>query len=170
MKKIYIAVAAAVVLLLAGYVAAGPYLALNGIRDGIVAQDEAVLAEHIDFPVLRESMKEEIAGVMTARMAERAGGDPEMAAMGQLFASKMVEVMVDKVVTPQGLAMLTSTKEASQELTKDNVLADLNVAYEGLNRAVVTQANKPDAKLVLSRQGLKWRLTGVRLPTTETAQ
>jgi hypothetical protein len=170
MKKVYIAVATALVLAFAGYVAAGPHLALNGIRDGIVAQDEAALAEHVDFPVLRESMKTELATAMTARMAERAGGDPQLAAMGQLFASKMIEVMVDKVVTPQGLAMMTSTNGAGDGLTKDNVLAGLSVSYEGLNSAVVTQADKPDTKLILTRQGLKWRLTGIRLPRTEAAQ
>ncbi|MGE3476876.1 MAG: DUF2939 domain-containing protein [Rhodospirillaceae bacterium] len=170
MKKILIAAGAVIVLLVAGYAAAGPHLALNGIREGVVAQDEAALAEHIDFPAFRESMKEQIAEVMTARMAARAGGDPEMAAMGQLFASKMVEVMVDKVVTPAGLAMMTSAKGADEALSKDNVLKDDHVSYEGLDRAVVTQAGSQDAKLVLSRRGLKWRLTGVRLPAPEAAQ
>lgn len=169
MKKVYLAIGAVLVLLVAGYIAAGPYLALNGIRDGIVAQDEEALAAHIDFPVLRESMKEQIAAVMTARMEERSGGDPEMAAMGRLFASKMVEVMVDKIVTPAGLAMMTSTKGAEEGLNKDNVLADLGVSYEAWDRAVITQADKPDATLILSRQGLTWRLTGVRLQPKEAA-
>ncbi|MGE3334975.1 MAG: DUF2939 domain-containing protein [Rhodospirillaceae bacterium] len=169
MKKIYLA-GAALVLLAAGYVAAGPYLALNEIRDGIVAQDEAALAAHIDFPVLRESMKEQIAAAMTARMEERSGGDPEMVAMGKLFASKMVEVMVDKIATPAGLAMMTSTKGVEEGLNKDNVLADFDISYEAWDRAVVTQAEKPDATLILSRQGLSWRWTGVRLQPKDAAQ
>ncbi len=170
MKKVYLAAAAALVLLVGGYIAAGPYLALNGIRDGIVAEDEAALAAHIDFPVLRESMKEQIAAAMTARMEERSGGDPEMIAMGKLFASKMVEVMVDKIATPAGLAMMTSTKGAEERLNKDNVLTGLGVSYEAWNRVVVTQAHKPDATLVLSREGLSWRWTGVRLQPKDAAQ
>jgi hypothetical protein len=174
MKKIYIAVAVALVLLFAGYVAAGPYLALDGIREGIVAQDQDTLEKHIDFPVLRDSMKQQLAAAMTARLAEKSaesGLGDAAEAMGALFASKMVEVMVDKIVTPAGLAMMTSAEAARNEgLTKDNVLDDLDVSYEGLNRVVVTQGGNPDAKLVLTRQGLSWRLTGVQLPTSEVAE
>ena len=54
---------AAVVILLvvfAGYIAAGPFLTIHAIREAVQAQDAAELSRHIDFPALRASFRQQL--------------------------------------------------------------------------------------------------------------
>lgn len=167
MKKILIALGTLVALSVA-YVAAGPYLALNGIRDGIVDQDVEALAEHIDFPILRENVKAQMNAYMMTQM-QKTAGESDMAAgfaaMGMMFAGKMIDGMIDNLMTPAGISALTRPKGgASDEASRENVMADVDIDYSGFSRATVTPQNNPDLKLILSRQGWSWRLTNILFP------
>ena len=56
MKK-WIALALAAVLLVLAWVAAGPYMTIRAIQQAVQAQDAGELAEQVDFPALRASLK-----------------------------------------------------------------------------------------------------------------
>jgi hypothetical protein len=72
MKKwIALALVLASLLALGAYVAAGPFLAMNGIRTALAEQDAAKLSRHIDFPALRVSLKAQVEDAMARRPGER---------------------------------------------------------------------------------------------------
>ena len=56
--KLAVALIVAVLLAIAGYVAAGPYLTVRAIKDALREQDSAAHAEQVDFPMLREAAHE----------------------------------------------------------------------------------------------------------------
>ena len=61
MKKWLVGSAALAVLLgLATYVVAGPYLAIHGIRAALAEQDTAKLQRHVDFPSLRVNLRAQV--------------------------------------------------------------------------------------------------------------
>ena len=59
MKKL-IAIAAVALVLLAGYVVAGPYLVVHAITGAIEERDAPALAKHVDFPALRRNLGAQI--------------------------------------------------------------------------------------------------------------
>ena len=58
MKK-WLTLIVVVLLVVAGWIAAGPYLTINAIRSAVQEQDAAKLSQHIDFPALRTSLKQQ---------------------------------------------------------------------------------------------------------------
>ncbi|MGK9518003.1 DUF2939 domain-containing protein, partial [Salmonella enterica subsp. enterica] len=59
MKKVLVLLLIAL-LALAGYVAAGPFLAIRGIRAALERRDVAALDEHVDFAAVRASLRAQI--------------------------------------------------------------------------------------------------------------
>ena len=47
-----------------GYVAAGPLITISQIKSGIEEQDSEKLSDNIDFPVLRQNMKDQFNAVI----------------------------------------------------------------------------------------------------------
>ena len=45
-------------LLLFGYIAAGPYIAIHNIKTGFITKDSVKLSENIDFSALRQNLKD----------------------------------------------------------------------------------------------------------------
>ena len=104
MKK-WLALPVLAAVLLLGYAAAGPFLAYNGIREAVKAQDTAALAEHVDFPVLRGNLKARIDDYVV----RRAGPGMQSNVFGAFavrVASGLAGGLVDTLVTPAGLAAL----------------------------------------------------------------
>ena len=59
MRK-FVFIAPAVLVSVIAYVAAGPYITIVQIKKGIAEQDSEQLAEKIDFPMLRQELKEQL--------------------------------------------------------------------------------------------------------------
>ncbi len=59
MKKVILIISLLLVSAMA-YLAAGPFLTLRAIGSGVVEQDSDILAATINFPVLRQNLKEQI--------------------------------------------------------------------------------------------------------------
>ena len=75
MKKI----GAAVVLvgaLVGGVYYASPYLVLNELRQAVAAKDSEVLKELIDFPSVRQSLKDQFNVILASNMAAEAKDNP----------------------------------------------------------------------------------------------
>ncbi len=47
-------------MLLLGWVAAGPFMAINAMRKAVEAQNSAALSSHVDFPALRRNLKAQV--------------------------------------------------------------------------------------------------------------
>jgi hypothetical protein len=171
----------AVLLLLVGYVAAGPYLTVRAIKDALQEQDASALAEEVDFPALRTSLKAQLLD----EMVREAGPDVQASAFGAFaltMATGLVNGTVDAMVTPIGLGALMegralwrntrdgfrrpATDAEGQALPPPQPWRDADYRYESPSRFTITtrdEAGKP-LVFVLRRTGLQWRLADIRLP------
>jgi hypothetical protein len=172
-KLLVIGLLLAAVLGLAAYVAAGPYLAIHGIRTALAEQDTGRLQKHVDFPALRVNLRAQVEDAL----ARRAGTDVASNLFGAAalsIANSLLGRGVDTLVTPMGIAAIlegrATWKRAVGETYAPAVPADpLKEAthrYESLSRftATIHDADGDPLVFVFTRQGLRWRLTDIRLP------
>jgi len=185
MKK-WIALIVAVAVLLAGYVAAGPYLTVRAIRDAVREQDSAALADRVDFPALRASLKAQLVDAMV----REAGPEAQASVLGGFaltMATGLVNGTVDAMVTPMGLAGVMQgralwkssvdsfrrqpTDADGQPLPQPEPWQDADFRYESLSRFTITTRDESGRPLVfvLRRDGLAWKLADIRLPLERAA-
>lgn len=158
-----------------------PYLTLHAMRNAAQAHDAAALAQHVDFPRVRESLKHQLHAV-TDRKAEEAG-DNVLARAGAAFGAALgnfvADKLVDTLVTPERLAdAMREGKVPGREPDVNTPPGDGSDAADrekrwaferrGVN-VFVAQAlgrdNRPDIGFVLERGGFAtWRLVGIELP------
>jgi len=179
MKK-WLALPVLAAVLLLGYVVAGPFLAYNGIRHAVEAQDTAALARHVDFPVLRSNLKAQVDDYVV----RHAGADAQASLFGAIavrIASGVAGGVVDTMVTPAGIGALLQGRSiwhrASGGGIGDNTYAhtapadplrEPDYGFESLSRFTATVHDDDGAPItfVLTRDGLQWKLTDIRLPIT----
>lgn len=181
-SKLPVLVAALLVLLAAFWAYTAPRRTLEAIREAARAGDSERLAELIDFPAVRESLKEQFRALMKDEMEKATRENPDNpfaaagAALGMMLATSVVDTLVDAAVSPSGIAKLASgdrptvlgTKKDSatdgEEDQGKNVAAEMG--YESLSRYEVKfrDPDKPEEGVTLSlrRNGLSWRLVSVR--------
>jgi len=180
MKKLA-ALLLALIVLLGGYVAAGPYLTIRAIRAAVQAQDAGALAAQVDFPVLRASLKAQLVDAMV----RRAGPDTQSSLLGSFaltVGTGMVNTAVDAMVNPAGLAALMqgrrvwrnardsfarpATDADGMPVAEAPPLKEARYRYESPSRFTATihdESGRPIV-FVLRRDGLRWRLADIRLP------
>ncbi|MEO6365286.1 MAG: DUF2939 domain-containing protein [Luteimonas sp.] len=174
MKKA-IALMLVALLALAGYVAAGPYLTMRAIRDAVRSGDHAALGDQVDFPALRTSLKAQLGD----HLIRKAGADMQSSLFGALaltVAGGALNAAVEVMVNPVGLGALMEGRqvwrnvngsvEAQPDAPGGRPLQDAATHYESLSRFTATvpdESGKP-VVFVLTRDGLQWKLSDVRLP------
>lgn len=165
-----------VAIILAIYVVAAPYITVHQIRDAAKRQDGEALSEHIDFPSIRQSFKDQANAAFAKEVLKdkKLRGSP-YADIGMAIAGVMVERLVDAYVTPAGITLLMSgdipdledgKRGKNSGDSKREPLSDASMSYESLNKFVV-RVNSTDGKqgkLVLRRRGLTWKLTEIVIP------
>lgn len=163
---------------LAGYVAAGPFIAIHGIRQALAEHDMGRLARHVDFPALRVNLRAQLQD----RIARAAGVDAQSSLLGSVLLSMAGSVAgagVDTLVTPAGVAAMLEGravwKRAGGQTVDGDTWGDtpppdpLRSArhhYDSPSRftaTTVTDGGQP-VVFVFTRQGLRWRLTDIVLP------
>jgi len=163
--------------LLIAFVAAGPYLAINGIRTALAEQDVGALERHVDFPTLRVNMKAHVEDTI----ARQGGGIAEsggfLGALGLRVASGLGGTAVDTMVTPLGIGALLQGRSMWKRAIGQTVdgdtygepqpadpLKDAVLRYESTSRftATVKDTDGEPVVAVFQRQGLRWRLTDIR--------
>lgn len=105
-------------LLIGGYIALGPLIALHEIKIGLQEQDSARLEANIDFPRLRTNLKEQLNAVVVRQAATDLKDNP-FAALGMTIASKLVDSVIDSFVTPSGLTNLAAGRTAMADQTEN---------------------------------------------------
>jgi hypothetical protein len=179
MKK-WIALAAALVLLLVGYVAAGPFLAIRGIQASLQDRDLGRLERHVDFETLRGNLRGQVESRL-AKAAEGIGGGT-FAGAAREFVGQISGHAVDAMVSPTGIAVLLEGRSLSRRITGGadagapptdpgqpaafQPLSQAETRFESPTRftATTTSAEGKPVVFVFELQGLRWRLTDVRLP------
>ncbi|NKJ48274.1 hypothetical protein CIC12_16305 [Burkholderia sp. SG-MS1] len=187
-RPLLITLVVVVVIAALGFAYASPYIALNNLKRAADARDAQTVNQYVDFPALRDSLKEQIAGMLTRRLD--ADNDSKMATIGAMIGVTLIGPLVDSYATPDGVAALlngmpprgdpgehppaaatqtpaspaagdtptTATTPASRQTT---------AGYRGLNEFVVTyrrgEANA-HYSAVFRREGLfTWKLAAINL-------
>ena len=175
MNKIIISLSVVVVVIvLIGYVIAGPHLAINDIKEAIEQGDSDQLSDNIDFPVLRVNFKEQF----NANMMKEAAADLKDNPFGLLAAglmTSMADTMVDAFITPSGLAAIMKgnrpgigQEDPISDTESREVFKDAQYTYDGLSSfsAWVPDDSGQETRFVLTREFLSWKLTNIIFPPT----
>lgn len=151
-----------------------PYLAVRGLQSAAQERNAARMADYVDFPSVRESLKASLNAMLAAEMAKASGGQANpFAALAAAFVSALVEKITDAFVSPEGLAMLMRGEKPDFQkgqptgASTDGDPFSSDAGYETFDRFVVTvkpKSGKESIGLVFTRQGLvAWKLTALRL-------
>jgi hypothetical protein len=182
MKK-WIWIAAAALAALLAYGATGPYRTVDAIREAVKAEDPRALAKQVDFPALRSSLKMQLSD----RLVREAGPDAQASpfgALGLALANGLVGGMVDAMVTPLGLAAIMEGRRTWRRIDGFGTLPpssaptaaepreplhDAEYRYESPSRftATVRDESGQPVVFVLTRDGLDWNLSDIRLPPSD---
>jgi hypothetical protein len=104
-KSVLVVVLVVVIAALLGYVYASPYLALDRMKRAADARDAQTVDEYVDFPLLRDSLKQQVAELLTRRIDTQRSGNP-LALIGAMIGAALVGPLVDSYATPDGVAAI----------------------------------------------------------------
>jgi len=177
MKK-WLILVVIILLAIAGWIAAGPFLTIHAIRSAIQEQNAAKLSQYVDFPALRTSLRQQVDDYVV----RRAGPDMQASLFGAValqLASGATDGIVDALATPAGLAAVMEGRNFWHRLSGQRRGADslattaprdplegARYAFESPSRftATVRNADGDPVVFVLARRGFAWRVTEVVLP------
>lgn len=178
MKKVVVLLVVVGVALL-GYVAAGPFLTVNAMRKAVEAQNSAALSEHIDFTLLRRNLKVQVDDYLVRRAGPEVQSHP-FGAIAVQIASGVAGSAVDALTTPAGVGAMMEGRGVLHRITGGGIdrtdsaahraprdpLQDARYGFESPSRFTATVHDEAgDATVfVLTRDGLDWKLTDIRLP------
>ena len=99
MSKSFTLFAAAAVLSGGGNLYATPYISLHQLREAVESKDLPAIERHVDFPIVRSSLKEHLKAKMSEEISSNSGDDPwgnlGMGALGYAIAQPMINMAVD---------------------------------------------------------------------------
>ncbi len=157
------------------YAIAGPYLAINGIRNVVAKGEYGELVRFVDFEKLRDSVtpqvQQRIAGGIIGRMGRGTTSDVVSG-----VTSVIAEPAIDAMVSPLGIATLLRGSALAKRLSGEvapgerpkavDPLKDAQTSFESTSLFTATVESAEGKPLVFefTRSGLAWKLTGLRLP------
>ncbi len=161
-----------IVTLVAGYIFAMPYITVYQMKIAAENHDGEALSEHIDFPLLRQHLKDQLNVQLAAEMEM---DDNPFTAIVVTFGGMLVGKVIDTYVTPAGIMELMkgespNTENTGSSIEKDTYLqpfANVSMSYASLSKFSVTvkqTESDEDVKFVLRRKGIRWKLTEILLP------
>ncbi len=167
--------AVALLVLLVGYVVAGPWLAINGIRNLVADGEYGQLWRFVDFEQLRQSLKPQIQRRIAGGVAGRMGTGDVSEAVGGVTAL-IAEPAIDAMVSPVGIATLlhgsalakraSGQRDADGKVRLQDPLRDAKTRYQSPSLFTATVPSDTGKPVVFEfrRSGLVWKLAGIRLP------
>lgn len=170
MKKSTLAISAAI-LAATAYTAAGPYLTLSGIRTALETNDPAKLQAHIDFQTLKQNIKDQINAQAMQPVIEDPGNP--FAAFAAGIVTGMTDKLVDAMISPAGITAALSDKgfDGSVFENKHKLFSATSITYDSIDTASIWIAsdNAEPTRLVLTREGINWKLTNITGPSIHQA-
>lgn len=179
MRKLHLII---VVFLIIGisYIAISPLLVVNQIKVGIEEKNSELLSKNIDFPILRENIKEQLNAAMMAKVTSEMENNP-FGVLAAGLASKMADGIIDSFITPSGLSSLMQGKEPSKSPVEtpsssslnneEELFQDARYSYDSINRFSVWVLNENDEEIgfILRRNGVEWKLVNIIIPADKEA-
>jgi Protein of unknown function (DUF2939) len=145
MRRAGIVVAATLVLLVAGWWFASPWLALKGMRDAAAAHDERTFSTYVDYAAVRGGLVHEI------------GGHGVIGLVGRVAGGAASHVVVNSVVMK--LLFVMPEGKGEGPVRAEN----LQMHREGLSAFSMVPKDGHGPTLHFGRYGLGWKLTGFEL-------
>lgn len=154
------------------YLYASPYIVLNNIKKAAEQGDADKLSGYIDFPSVKQSMKDQVKAFMIEEIASSEQEDG-FEALGTMLATAMVDPIIDGVVTPDGVALMLQGKELDIGLNKKseskpelkNRDIDYKTSYLSFNRFKVQINDEDDAEksidVIMHRDWFSWKVTSI---------
>lgn len=154
------------------YIVAAPHITVHNLKNAAQAHDGEALGDQIDFPTLRQNLKDQLNGFL------HTNEDPQreenaLVAIAAAIGSVIADRAVDAYVTPDALTRLMSSEDHHASTSTNNGTTEeskpfenIRTAYAGWDRFVITTLDEDDeegAQFVLSRRGLGWKLTNILL-------
>lgn len=171
MKRIKLFGVAMLLLLLAIFVSL-PYITVYQIKNAARNHDGEALAKHVNFPSVRQGLKDQINAKFAKAVSEDASVNP-FSALGAAFGGMFVDKMVDAYVTPEGLTQLMVGEKpsvnplAKDKSNKEELFKDAIMSYDSPSQFSITTIDEEsgeDVIFILKRSGLLWQLAEIKLP------
>jgi hypothetical protein len=155
------------------YVAAAPYITAHRMKAAAEARDGGALSEHIEFPSVRQSLKDQMNAKVLGEMAKNDLDETPLATFGAALAGMVVDRMVDAYVTPAGVTQMMTGEKPNpvkavdpSETPERRPFDDASMSYASLNKFVVAvPGEEGEVQFVLRRRGFGWMVTEILLPT-----
>lgn len=163
MKRVLLAAVTAL-LLCAVAVTLSPYVSAYQLKTAAEAQDADALAARIEFPSLRENIKQQLNRAMVRELDALARHSP-MARIGSAFGAVVVDRLVDQQLSPAGLANMMRGGERGRRSDRE-LFENASMSYLSWQQFSIRlpSGNGRDAEFILSRRGMGWKLTNIILP------
>ena len=164
------------------YLYASPYLVLNSIKNAAEQGDADKLSSYIDFPSVKQSMKDQVKAAMVEEIASSKEQDG-FEALGTMLATAMIDPLIDGLVTPDGVALMIQGQKLNFDLNNDtpedkpkvkNEDIDYKAGYLSFNRfkVEIIDADDPDESLdvIMHRDWLSWKVTRINFSLDSKGQ
>ena len=155
------------------YLYASPYLVLNNIKNAAKQGDADKLSGYIDFPSVKQSMKDQVKTAMVKELASSKEQDG-FEALGTMLGAAMIDPLIDGLVTPDGVALMLQGQKLDFDLNNDtpedkpkskNEDIDYKAGYLSFNRfkVQVIGADDPNESIdvIMHRDWLSWKVTSI---------
>ena len=155
------------------YLYASPYLVLNNIKNAAEQGDADKLSGYIDFPSVKQSMKDQVKAAMVKELASSKEQDG-FEALGTMLGAAMIDPLIDGLVTPDGVALMLQGQKLDFDLNNDtpedkpkakNEDIDYKAGYLSFNRfkVQIIDANDPNESIdvIMHRDWLSWKVTRI---------
>ena len=167
----------ALVIAIVGYLYASPYLVLNSIKTAAQNGESEKVSQYIDYPSVRQSFKDQMNAVMAKELMKQ--DNDGFAALGAMFASTMVDKMIDGFVTPEGMTLMLQGKDLKQSAQQsmggqdssnqenEEPKPEYEAGYTSLNDFEVVikdQDQSKEVKVLMVRDGLSWKIHKIAVP------
>jgi hypothetical protein len=107
MKKTAVISLISLVMLAFRFTTSGPFRTIYAIKDSLRTSDAKNIGKYVDFPVLRQNIKDQLGTVLTDRVSDALENNP-LGAVVSGFSANLADRMIESFVTPAGLRALMS--------------------------------------------------------------
>ena len=119
--KIFVGVVAISIL---AYIAATPYITIYQMARAFENKDGEAFSEYVDFPSLRQSLKNQMDIIAGKEMAKQENKNDPFAVIGITWGSIVIKRVIDVYVTPAGITELMEEGEITTEKMMEQALKE----------------------------------------------
>ncbi len=164
-------IAGVLLFLVAAYVGFAAF-SIHRIGSGFATRDVGVIAQSIDGPAVKESLKTQLDAVVRARSDAGLARQQDVAGrfgagLVAALAPALVNNLVDTLITPQGLARLLAAFETQNAGGNGGGSAGFSTYLRQIRPTSLTSLQLVDGRggaLTLTFENFAWRITDISVP------